>query len=195
MTDPLAFCLAVLAVLATPGPTNTLLSISGASAGFRHSLALVPAELAGYLTTILTVSIVVGALLSQRPIFAVALRLGIAAYLIVLATRLWRGRKHSAEMRRSVTARDVLVTTILNPKALLFAFVIIPMHRLNWIQYLMAFSALAVCMSFAWIAVGVAIRRGVMTPSQQRLIPSVGAIVILFFAAVAVWPLVRTLPA
>jgi threonine/homoserine/homoserine lactone efflux protein len=40
MTDLWLFLLAVLTVLATPGPTNTLLATAGATAGFRASAAL-----------------------------------------------------------------------------------------------------------------------------------------------------------
>ncbi|MFY8031875.1 MAG: hypothetical protein ACOVO5_08585 [Devosia sp.] len=38
MTDPLLFLAAVLTLLGTPGPTNTLLATAGATAGVRRSL-------------------------------------------------------------------------------------------------------------------------------------------------------------
>ena len=41
MIGQLAFALSILAILAVPGPTNTLLMTSGVSIGFRRSLRLV----------------------------------------------------------------------------------------------------------------------------------------------------------
>jgi len=52
MTDPILFAFAVIAILATPGPTNALLATAGAANGLRRSLPLVPAELAGYVIAI-----------------------------------------------------------------------------------------------------------------------------------------------
>jgi len=40
MTDEFSFIIVALALLATPGPTNTLLATSGAASGFRKSLVL-----------------------------------------------------------------------------------------------------------------------------------------------------------
>nr|HML44513.1 lysine transporter LysE [Hyphomicrobium zavarzinii] len=48
MHDPIAFSLAVLAILGTPGPTNTLLAASGALVGWRRSLPLIGAEGEGF---------------------------------------------------------------------------------------------------------------------------------------------------
>ena len=48
----LPFVLSILALLLTPGPTNTLLAVGAASAGFRRSLPLVLAELTAYLLVV-----------------------------------------------------------------------------------------------------------------------------------------------
>src|SRR6478752_3236474 len=52
MTDPVAFVLSVIALLAVPGPTNTLLATAGGLGGVRRAIALIPAEVAGYLLAI-----------------------------------------------------------------------------------------------------------------------------------------------
>ena len=102
MTDPVVFALAVIAILATPGPTNTLLATSGASVGLRRSLVLVPAETAGYLISILSIGLVAGPFLASQPGLAPSLRILVGAYLLWLAVRLWRRGNALARSERLV---------------------------------------------------------------------------------------------
>jgi threonine/homoserine/homoserine lactone efflux protein len=44
---------AVLVLLLTPGPTNSLMLLAGAERGLTGALRLIPAEVAGYLLTVL----------------------------------------------------------------------------------------------------------------------------------------------
>ena len=187
MTSPLLFCLSVLAILATPGPTNTLLAISGASAGFRRSLIMVPAELGGYVTAILLVGLVVGPALSQPGPF-VAVRAVITLYLAYLSIRLWRLPPPELRAARGVVPRDVLVTTLLNPKASIFALAIVPMQSAGWPYYLAGFCALLVPMSLLWIGIGIAMRRGLFTVDASALVNRIGAAVIAAFAVAVFWP-------
>lgn len=60
MADPVLYLLAVAMLLATPGPTNTLMATAGASAGIRGSLVLLLAELAGYLIAIEAIRLLLG---------------------------------------------------------------------------------------------------------------------------------------
>src|SRR5207244_1852181 len=98
--------------------------------GVRRSLRLLPAELAGYLLSIATLTLVLGPRIAAQPMLGRGLRLASGAWLAVVAVRLWRS---GAQGRRveSVTIRHVLVTTLLNPKGLVFAFVIFPPMRLD----------------------------------------------------------------
>ena len=67
MTDPLLFILAVLTILGTPGPTNTLLATGGAVDGVGRSLPLLLGELTGYLVAIAVIRVVLGPVIAAYP--------------------------------------------------------------------------------------------------------------------------------
>jgi threonine/homoserine/homoserine lactone efflux protein len=90
MENPVLFALAVLVVLGTPGPTNTLLATSGATARLRRSLPLIAAEAAGYTVSILTLGLVLGPVVAGAPFLAGVLRMAVGIYLLALAFGLWR---------------------------------------------------------------------------------------------------------
>lgn len=121
----LAYLSAVLALLLAPGPTNTLMGIAGARGGLRATGRLLPAELAGYLTTILPLTWLGAELLARVPSAAVGLKVVAAVWVMFLAVRLWR-MPGDAGQGNGVRARRVYVTTVLNPKALIFGLVLLP---------------------------------------------------------------------
>ena len=180
------FFLAVLAVLSMPGPTNTLLATSGALRGFRRSLPLVPAELSGYLIAVFVIGRVIGPVLWKSPWLFGGLRLIATFYLAYLAVRLWR-RGIEAESARVSGAREVFVATLLNPKAAIFALLIIPMSSSEWPAYMGAFAILVVVMSVVWINLGVLLAAGRFGQVARRVIPRISAGVLAAFAALAVW--------
>src|SRR5438128_3283037 len=90
MTEPLAFVLSVIALLAVPGPTNTLLATAGGLGGVRRAIALIPAEVAGYLLAIGIITVVLRPVLVAWPQSAVGLRAAGGIVLVALAIRLWR---------------------------------------------------------------------------------------------------------
>jgi threonine/homoserine/homoserine lactone efflux protein len=181
MTDPIQFTLAVAIILATPGPTNTLLLTGGAASGFR-ALRLIPAEVLGYLTTILIVGYLIGDWVQGVPSAAMALRIVVAAYLLTLAMRLWRTGLQASATQRLITFRDVLVTTMLNPKALLFALGIIPVHAADSLAYFVAFVPMVIAAGSGWTLLGVALTRGLLPKSSAHLVPRIGAVAITAFA-------------
>jgi threonine/homoserine/homoserine lactone efflux protein len=184
MTDPLLFGLAVIAILATPGPTNTLLATAGAASGFRRSLPLVPAELAAYVIAIMTIGFLVSPLIANVPMLAAGLRLAVAVYLAILALRLWRRGAVDIVRGRLVRLRDVFVTTLLNPKAIIFATGVIPLHHPDSNAYLAVFCIVLACISAAWIGIGVVIGRGVLRAPGSPIVPRVGATALWAFAAI-----------
>jgi threonine/homoserine/homoserine lactone efflux protein len=181
MTDPIPFALAVVILLATPGPTNTLLLAAGATSGFR-ALRVIPAEVLGYLTTILAIGYFVSDLPQTAPGFAVLLRIIVAGYLLYLAVRLWRAGLQSTAAARLITFRDVYVTTTLNPKALVFAVGVIPVHDENSLGYFAAFVIMVIMAGSGWALLGVALTRGILPASSQHLVARLGAVVITGFA-------------
>jgi threonine/homoserine/homoserine lactone efflux protein len=152
MDAPLLFCLAVLTLLAVPGPTNTLLAASGATVGFYRSLPLLLGELAGYNIAIVTLRETIGVLFNESRSVEVLLKLAVASYLVFLSIRLWRAE--STQRTASFTVRRVFLTTLLNPKAIIFGLLIIPLRPPSTALYLAAFSVMAVAVGTVWIAAG-----------------------------------------
>ena len=88
MTDVLIFVLGALALLATPGPTNTLLATSGATRGMRPSLPLLRGETAGHLSAILILRLLVGPVVAREPLIGSILSGWVCLYeLFAAATR------------------------------------------------------------------------------------------------------------
>ena len=153
MHDPILFILAVLTLLGTPGPTNTLLATSGAASGIRQSLPLLGGELAGYLIAVATIRIVLGPVIHAFPAVGIALKLAVVLYLGWIAYRLWT---HDAALTGTQTVgwQSVFVTTLLNPKALIFALSIIPTEDPQLAWYFVAFALAVPSVGFGWILVG-----------------------------------------
>ena len=126
MTDELSFIIAAVALLATPGPTNTLLATSGAALGFRKSLVLLLGEFLGYMIAIAFLIAAMGPIVARAPNFGLALRIASGLYLLHVAWKLWGHTEEMLLRKGGVSLRQVFVATLLNPKALIFAFAIIP---------------------------------------------------------------------
>jgi len=192
MTDPLLFALAVLAILATPGPTNTLLATGAASAGFRRALPLIPAEAAGYLIAISVIGYGLGPVVAASPLLGLSLRFAVGTYLVAIAWKLWRGARHPALLAGIVTPARIFLTTLINPKAIVFALGIVPLQADQGWAYLLSFACLVAGVALGWIGFGVLLARAVETTACEGLVPRVGAAVVGAFAVVLMSaPLVR----
>jgi threonine/homoserine/homoserine lactone efflux protein len=183
MENPLLFSLSVIAILSTPGPTNMLLVTASALRGARSSIILILAEALGYITSILALEILLGPLFSRLPYIGDGFRLCLSAYLLVLAWGLWRRGHQSQPLHRVVTPVQVFVTTVLNPKALVFAFTIFPFgHRPIW-PYLLGFLVLLVFVSTAWVVGGEALGRLTRNHGMGKIMPRVSAVALATFGA------------
>lgn len=184
MHDPLPFALAVLALLATPGPTNTLLAAAGASEGVRRSLRLVPAELAGYLISISLLLFLAGPAVAASPALASGLKLAAGTWLAFSAFRLWREAGDGfAATPKPVGFSRVFVTTLVNPKALVFALVLIPPGTLAEVApWLTLFAGLVALVGSGWVVVGGLIARSGGRLVTPRRISRTAALVLAGFA-------------
>ena len=151
------FPLAIFCILATPGPTNTLLFISGATGGFRGSLHLVLAEVGAYLLSISFLIYTLGPILAVHLVVDQLLRISSSIYLAHLALGLWQSRGHEPYHPRPIKFVQVFVTTLMNPKCIIFAFTVFPMAGRTHHEVLVGFatfSAICVSVGGSWIAAG-----------------------------------------
>ena len=180
MTDPLLFLLAVLTILGAPGPTNILLATGGATAGVSRSLSLVVAALLGYLLAILVVRALLSPVIAAWPVAGIVLKVMVAAYVACLAIRLWaRPRVLTAAL--AVDFRMVLIATLLNPKAIIFALTVIPLTHPALGLYFVAFAASVVGVGFGWVLIGGAIGAAARG-KYQTLIQRIAAVALGGFA-------------
>jgi threonine/homoserine/homoserine lactone efflux protein len=192
MNNPLLFLLTVLAILGTPGPTNTLLATSGASIGVRRSLPLLPAEACGYLISILVLGLVLGPVVAASPVVSVALRLAVGGYLFLLAAGLWRRGVVVEGVSVGISPRQVFVTTLLNPKAIIFALGVIPFGSPHVWAYLLGFVVVLAMVGIGWLLVGAAMGRMARDGGHTHMVPRVGAAAVGVFATmIMVSPFLR----
>jgi threonine/homoserine/homoserine lactone efflux protein len=158
MMTPIELALACLALLMTPGPTNSLVLLAGAERGLAGAARLIPVELAGYLTTVVPLTLVGQSVLAAYPDLQLTVALLAAVWVAVLAVRLWRVRPEEGRAL-SVRPGALFVTTALNPKALIFGLVLLPSaDRVE--ANLALFAGLVVAVAFVWAGLGAALRGG-----------------------------------
>lgn len=156
---PLAeLILAVLVLLLTPGPTNSLVLVAGAERGFWGAMRLVPAELAGYFLTVVPLALVGATVLDAQEGLRSVVTLAAGVWVAVLAARLWRVPEAVPE-GGSVGARELFMTTALNPKALIFGLVLLPSADRLAVNFAL-FAGLIVVVAALWAGIGAVLRRG-----------------------------------
>jgi threonine/homoserine/homoserine lactone efflux protein len=185
VSDWSAFILAVLGLLATPGPTNTLMAASGAQRGIKRSLPLLAGELGGYAIAISVWIELVGAMGAREPRVLVAARLVAAAFLLWSAWKLWRNAGRADFAQRGITVGRVFVTTLLNPKALVFAFAVFPpVGFAGRLAYDAVFAVLVVATAIGWMTLGALARAGSAGLLTSSLIERITALALAVFAVV-----------
>ncbi len=186
-----AFALAVLLLLLTPGPTNTLLAVAGAARGLKASLPLVGAELGGYLITISTLVFLAAPLLASQPMAALIVKLASTVWVLLLAIRLW-SHPPTAANPGAVNALGVFATTLLNPKGLIIGLALIPPAVSGTpdgltapLPYLALFSSLVMLVALSWLTFGAAVLRRVAVASPLLFGRVAASFLVLFAVSLA----------
>lgn len=123
---PVEFTLALLALLLTPGPTNTLIALAGAERGWRGALHLIPFEVAAYGLVTLPLALASKSLLAEAGTLRVMMTVIAAAWVAYLAVKLWRLPAGEAMGREQQGALKLFATTLCNPKGLIIGLVLLP---------------------------------------------------------------------
>jgi threonine/homoserine/homoserine lactone efflux protein len=183
LANPLLFITSVVILLIMPGPTNTLLATSGATVGFRRSMHLLLGELSGYIVSILLIQFGLGPAMSRAPSTALILRVAAGAYLMVLSIKLWTTPFVLA--RALVSLRQVFVTTLLNPKAFVFALVIIPFASPQAASYSSLFMATVPLIGTLWIAFGTFLGQHTQ-PGYLKVLPKAASAILAMISAILI---------
>lgn len=155
-----ALTFALIALLATPGPTNMVLLIAASERGFLKACHLLAVVLSAYLATIIPLSFGGGHVLAYlpglKPLVAVLAGIWVAR----LAVKLWQ-RPAEGQASPAVTNRAVFTTTLLNPKALIIGIVLMPAQT-AWVTAtnILLFVSVATLASLVWLAAGQVVARG-----------------------------------
>lgn len=148
------FVAASLVILLTPGPTNTILVASGAAIGVRRGLIMPLAEAIGYMISI-SLYVVSAQSIHDSPTVLFLVKIIASVWLMYAALRLW---KLSLEVHfQSMVAvfLRILITTMLNPKAMFVGVVLIPAettgHAHLWIA---TYALMSIFAGTGWVLLG-----------------------------------------
>ena len=138
-------------------------------------------ELVGYNVAIATFRATLGTVVNQAGVAQTLLKWAIAAYLVFLAIRLWRFSP--TDGASAFTIRRVFLTTLLNPKGLIFALFIFPPQPTPIAVYTAAFSMMVVAVGTLWIVAGSLITQ--LTRARYTFVaPRICALALAVFAVV-----------
>ncbi len=182
----LRMALYVSLVLIVPGPTNTLLLSSGLKVGVRRTSPLIVAEALGYVTAVSAWGFFLNALSASRPWLPVAVKLLSSVYILYLAVKIWR-QSHALQhvAANPVSSRDMFATTLMNPKALLFASTLFPLAAFQSAIYfawtIAVFLVVLVPIAIGWSTLGVLLTaRRTWAPHTPKLLRGASLVLLMF---------------
>jgi threonine/homoserine/homoserine lactone efflux protein len=176
-----AFVATSIIILLTPGPTNTVLAASGAAMGLRRGIIMPLAEAIGYVIAI-SFFVVFAQYIRGNPTAFFMVKVIASVWLAYTAFRLWTS---VAEIHFQSTVDSflrILITTILNPKAMLVGIILIPAETAGqpylWIA---TYAGLSIFAGMGWVLLGSSMPLGIRLHSYK-----LASVVLGFFSITAV---------
>jgi threonine/homoserine/homoserine lactone efflux protein len=177
----LAFSLFTLAGAVTPGPNNTISTLSGATFGFRKTLPQMLGVTVGYPLMLAALGLGLGEVFKYVPWLHNAMRYVGAAFLLYLAWKLVRANApQAAGTARPVGFIEALLFQWLNPKAwsialgAIAAFTTPGLAPPAFLWEVTIFTAVSVLITFpslvVWCLFGVAISAALKDDRKRRLV-------------------------
>ncbi|WP_178116119.1 LysE family translocator [Pseudomonas sp. LD120] len=184
-------------ILVVPGPSNTLMLASGFKFGLLRALPLMLIEMFGYTVSICIWGWGIAFLSHDHPWLIHLIKLLCAFYIATLALKTWKtsstGAQHAERFEN--WPRQLLITTLLNPKALIFASVIFPARSFtslgDFLPALSAFFLALAPISLLWVSLGAGIRAQYLGRVSGPLFSRGTAVVLALFSATLTYTVVR----
>lgn len=192
----MTMCFYTILVLIVPGPTNTLLFSSGISVGLARTLPLVLAEAAGYVIAVSVWGVSLLAFAAQHPHVLSVIKLACSSYLLLLAAKMWtRGRLEEDQRAKAVTWRNLLVATLLNPKAFLLASTAFPWQTFHdsssAAQAFGVFLLVLIPVGTGWASLGRATRMLASGSHHVTAVLRLSSMVLVLFSGTVLYSLVK----
>ena len=190
---PLATYAFVMSI--TPGPNNLMLAASGIAFGMRRTVPHMLGISVGFGTVLIACGLGVGALMTEVPATALALKLLGTSYLIYLTWRLRNAFsvQSNRSLARPMSFVEAWLFQFVNPKGWLAALtgvaVFLPGEEIRWTGLALLVAVFLVvgfpCIA-AWAALGTGVRRLI---ARQRWSSALSAVIMLLMAytIVAIW--------
>lgn len=179
MSAEQAFAFVVFASVAaiTPGPSNVMLTVTGALVGVARGIPCLLGVASGMAAMMFVVAFGLGAIVVAHPLLLMAAKWSGAAFLLWLAWKIANAPHGSAsgEGRDAIGFAGAFAFQWLNPKSWLVSISASGAYlgpgapalvQAGWIAGL--FFLVAVACGFAWLAFGTAMRRLLGSPRLQK---------------------------
>ncbi|WON77655.1 LysE family translocator [Serratia sp. UGAL515B_01] len=182
----------VALILIIPGPTNTLLLSSGVRNGLSKTIPLVFAEAFGYFLAITFWGAFLLSIENFLPSIFQWTRITCAIYIFWLAFKMWRISSNLDEPKEGKSDFiQVFITTLLNPKALIFSSSIIPETAFisidNFVYAMAVFLIILFPVGVLWASLGGLMKISLNTGSHIKVILRVASCFLIFFSFLLVY--------